>query len=145
VIGKEFSEAVLKRVVDLPEAELSAALTKLTASEFIYEQALYPDLEFTFKHALTQEVAYGLVLVERRQAIHERTAEAIETLFGTGLPEALTNGRPGTSGPGYRPLRSRTTPLSCVRLGPRSRRCRPGLVGTNALAFWLPQSSPEEE
>jgi predicted ATPase len=87
VIGKEFSEAVLKRVVDLPEAELSAALTKLTASEFIYEQALYPELEYTFKHALTQEVAYGSLLVERRQAIHERAADAIEALFGAGLPE----------------------------------------------------------
>jgi predicted ATPase len=87
VIGKEFSEAVLKRVADLPEAELSAPLTKLTGSEFIYEQALYPELEYTFKHALTREVAYGSLLVERRQAIHERTAEAIESLFGSGLPE----------------------------------------------------------
>jgi class 3 adenylate cyclase/predicted ATPase len=87
VIGKEFSEAVLKRVVDLPQAELSAALTKLTAAEFIYEQALYPELEYTFKHALTQEVAYGSLLVERRQTVHERTAEAIEILFGAVLPE----------------------------------------------------------
>jgi predicted ATPase len=87
VIGKEFSEAVLKRVVDLPETELSAPLTKLTASEFIYEQALYPELEYTFKHALTQEVAYGSLLLERRQAIHERAAEAIEALVGSGSPE----------------------------------------------------------
>jgi predicted ATPase/DNA-binding IscR family transcriptional regulator len=87
VIGKEFSEAILERVADLPEGELSAALTKLTTSEFIYEQALYPELEYTFKHALTQEVAYGSLLVERRQAIHERAAEAIEALFGAGLPE----------------------------------------------------------
>jgi predicted ATPase len=87
VIGKGFGEPVLKRVVDLPEAELSAALGKLAASEFIYEQALYPELEYTFKHALTREVAYGSLLVERRQAIHERTAEAIEALFGAGLPE----------------------------------------------------------
>jgi class 3 adenylate cyclase/predicted ATPase len=87
VIGKEFTEAVLKRVVDLPEAELSVAFTKLTASEFIYEQALYPELEYTFKHALTQEVAYGSLLVERRQTIHERAAETIEALFGGGLPE----------------------------------------------------------
>src|SRR4030095_3852727 len=77
VIGKEFSEAVLKRVVDLPEVELSAALTKLTASELLFEQTLSPELEYTFKHALTQEVAHGSLLVERRQAIHERTAEAI--------------------------------------------------------------------
>src|SRR5262249_31536178 len=87
VIGREFSEVVLKRVADIPEGALSAALTKLTASEFIYEQALYPELEYTFKHALTQEVGYGSLLVERRHAIHERTAEAIEALFGTGLPE----------------------------------------------------------
>jgi class 3 adenylate cyclase/tetratricopeptide (TPR) repeat protein/DNA-binding IscR family transcriptional regulator len=87
VIGKEFSEAVLKRVADLSEAELSAALGKLTTSEFIYEQALYPELQYSFKHALTQEVAYGSLLVERRQAIHERAAEAIEALSSTALPE----------------------------------------------------------
>ena len=52
VIGKEFTEAALKRVTDLPEAEL-------TAAEFIYEQSLYPELEYRFKHALTQEVAYA--------------------------------------------------------------------------------------
>jgi predicted ATPase len=60
---------------------------KLTASEFIYEQALYPELEYTFKHALTQEVACGSLLVERRRVIHERAAEAFEALFGAGLPE----------------------------------------------------------
>jgi predicted ATPase len=87
VIGREFSEGVLKRVADLSEGELSAALTKLTASEFIYEQALYPELEYTFMHALTQEVAYGSLLVAQRQAIHERAAEAIEALFGGGVPE----------------------------------------------------------
>jgi class 3 adenylate cyclase/predicted ATPase len=87
VIGNEFSEPVLKRIADLPEADLSAALAKLTASEFIYEQALYPEIEYTFKHALTQEVAYGSLLVGRRQAIHERAAEAIEALFGSVLPE----------------------------------------------------------
>jgi class 3 adenylate cyclase/predicted ATPase len=87
VIGKEFSGAVLKRVADLPETDLSVALTKLAISEFIYERVLYPELGYTFKHALTQEVAYGSLLVERRQAIHERTAEAIEALFRSGLPE----------------------------------------------------------
>jgi predicted ATPase/DNA-binding IscR family transcriptional regulator len=85
VIGKEFSEAVLKRVGDLPEAELAAALTKLTASEFVFERSLYPELDFTFKHALTQEVAYHSFLKERCRALHERTAQAIETLFGDSL------------------------------------------------------------
>jgi predicted ATPase len=87
VIGKDFNEAVLKRVVNLPEGELSASLTKLTTSEFVYEQALYPEIEYTFKHALTRDAAYGSLLLERRQAIHERTADAIEVLFGAGLSE----------------------------------------------------------
>src|SRR4029077_12536745 len=69
------------------EIDLTAALQKLTSAEYVYEEALYPQAQYTFKHALTQEVAYGSLLVERRQAIHERAAEAIEILFGGGLPE----------------------------------------------------------
>src|SRR5438552_16856092 len=55
VIGREFAEPILARVVELPEAELAAALRKLIAAEFIYEEALYPQAEYIFKHALTQE------------------------------------------------------------------------------------------
>jgi class 3 adenylate cyclase len=87
VIGKEFTEPVLRRVGELAESDLPPALAKLIATEFIYERALYPELEYTFKHALTQEVAYNSLLVERRQALHERTAEAIEALFGERLEE----------------------------------------------------------
>src|SRR5262249_39577620 len=60
---------------------------KLAAAEFTFEQALYPQAEYIFKHALTQEVAYNSLLVERRQALHERTAEAIPGLFGERLEE----------------------------------------------------------
>ena len=118
VIGKEFSEPVLKRVVDLPEAELTAALAKLIASEFIYEQALYPELEYTFKHALTQEVAYGSLLVERRQAIHERTAEAIEALFGAGCRSTTLSSPITTATVGTR--RKRLSILSSLDSGPCS-------------------------
>jgi predicted ATPase len=111
VIGKEFSEAVLKRVADLPEAELSAALTKLTASEFIYGRSLYPELEFTFKHALTQEVAYHYShtrntekairysqLAGQRAAQHSANEEAIRHLTTAlellkSLPETLARTR----------------------------------------------------
>ena len=58
VIGREFAEPVLKRVTELPEAELPESLGKLAAAEFIYEEALYPQAEYAFKHPLTQEVAY---------------------------------------------------------------------------------------
>src|SRR5262249_8139512 len=66
VIGKEFGERVLRRVEGFPEAELAAALRGLAQAELVYETALYPEAEYTFKHPLTQEVAYGSQLDERR-------------------------------------------------------------------------------
>jgi len=87
VIGREFTEAVLRRVMDLPETDLRAALQKLAGAEFIYEQASYPELRYTFKHALTQEVAYNSLLSERRLGLHERVGEQIEAIFADRLEE----------------------------------------------------------
>ena len=56
-------------------------LTRLQASEFLYETSVFPDLEYTFKHALTHEVTYASVLLDRRRALHARIVEAIETLY----------------------------------------------------------------
>src|SRR5712691_10723253 len=81
VIGKEFSLSLLKQVVNQPEDSLQRLLSHLRAAEFIYEQPAFPEPEYTFKHALTQEVAYNSLLVERRKVLHERTARAIEALF----------------------------------------------------------------
>jgi predicted ATPase/class 3 adenylate cyclase len=78
VIGKEFSLNLLKKVVDQPEEELQRLLSHLQTREFIYEQPAFPDVEYIFKHALTQEVAYNSLLQERRKGLHERTAQAIE-------------------------------------------------------------------
>ena len=49
MIGREFSEPVLRRVVELSEIDLSVALQKLTGAEFVYEEALYPQAQYTFK------------------------------------------------------------------------------------------------
>jgi class 3 adenylate cyclase/predicted ATPase len=87
VIGREFAEPILARVVKLPEAELAAALSKLRGAEFIYEEALYPQAEYIFKHALTQEVAYNSLLNERRLTLHEHAGDAIEAIFAGGLEE----------------------------------------------------------
>ena len=62
VIGREFSASLLKRVVTQPETELYRQLADLQAAEFIYEQPAFPDVEYIFKHALTQEVAYNSLL-----------------------------------------------------------------------------------
>ncbi|HEV8714255.1 MAG TPA: AAA family ATPase, partial [Candidatus Binatia bacterium] len=87
VMGKEFSLSLLKQVVTTPEESLRAVLAYLQAEEFIYEQPAFPESEFTFKHALTQEVAYHSLLLERRKMLHERTAQGIEGLFGTQLED----------------------------------------------------------
>jgi predicted ATPase len=81
VIGKEFSLSLLKKVINKPEEELSPLLSHLQGAEFIYEQPAFPEIEYTFKHALTQEVAYNSVLIEQRRILHEATALAIEELY----------------------------------------------------------------
>jgi predicted ATPase len=81
VIGKEFSLGLLKQVVDQLEDALQLRLSHLQTAEFIYEQPAFPESGYTFKHALTQEVAYNSLLQERRKSLHERAAKAIEVLF----------------------------------------------------------------
>ncbi|MDX6632122.1 MAG: hypothetical protein QOG26_127 [Solirubrobacterales bacterium] len=77
VIGKEFTRPVLGAISALEEAELDAALASLVDGDFIYEQTLYPEAAYAFKHPLTQEVAYGSLLSERRCRLHAAVAEAI--------------------------------------------------------------------
>jgi tetratricopeptide (TPR) repeat protein len=81
VIGKDVPFPLLHAIVELPEESLRAALTHLQAAEFLYEASLFPELEYMFKHALTQEVAYGGLLQERRRTLHARVVEAIEQLY----------------------------------------------------------------
>ncbi len=78
VIGKQFLEPVLRTVTARAEADLDAALRTLVAAELVYEQALFPERDYAFKHPLTQEVAYGSQLGERRARIHAAVAQALE-------------------------------------------------------------------
>jgi class 3 adenylate cyclase/predicted ATPase len=89
VIGKEFPWSLLKQVCSgragPPEDELRRLLSSLQAAEFIYERPAFPEVEYTFKHALTQEVAGQSLLTEQRSVLHERTAQAIEALYSARL------------------------------------------------------------
>ncbi len=87
VIGKDVPHAVLQAIAEVPETELPQGLARLRAAEFLYETSLYPELEYTFKHALTHEVAYGSLLHERRRALHARIVQAIEMLYPDRLME----------------------------------------------------------
>jgi class 3 adenylate cyclase/tetratricopeptide (TPR) repeat protein len=81
VIGKDVPFPLLHVVSGQPEAELQRRLATLRAAEFLYETRLFPDVEYTFKHALTHEVAYGGLLQTHRRALHARIVDGIEALY----------------------------------------------------------------
>jgi tetratricopeptide (TPR) repeat protein len=89
VIGKDVPFSLMQAITVLSDEELRRGLTHLQAAEFLYETSLFPDLEYTFKHALTHEVAYGSLLHERQRALHAWIVEAIETLHSDRLIEQV--------------------------------------------------------
>jgi tetratricopeptide (TPR) repeat protein len=80
VIGTEVPWPLLQAIADLPEADLYRDLAHLQAAEFLYETRLFPERAFTFKHALTHEVAYNGLLQERRRLLHGRIVEHLAAL-----------------------------------------------------------------
>jgi predicted ATPase len=87
VIGREFPLSLVRQVVPQSEADLYRLLSSLQHKEFLYERPAFLEVEYIFKHALTQEVAYNSVLQERRKVLHEQTAHAIEALYSATLED----------------------------------------------------------
>jgi class 3 adenylate cyclase/tetratricopeptide (TPR) repeat protein len=87
VIGSDAPYALLLAIAELTEEDLRRGLANLQGAEFLYETRLFPDLAYTFKHALTHEVTYGSLLQERRQDLHARLVNAIENLHRDRLDE----------------------------------------------------------
>jgi tetratricopeptide (TPR) repeat protein len=90
VMGRESPLALIRQVATGPEGELEPMLAALQAGEFIYEAPAAASIEYTFKHALTQEVAYNSVLSERRKLLHEHTGAALESLYALQLDDHLS-------------------------------------------------------
>ena len=80
VIGEIVPFRLLRAVSEMQEGELYQRLSRLQAAEFLYESTLFPELEYSFKHALTTEVAYGALLHERRTSLHARIVKALEEM-----------------------------------------------------------------
>ena len=89
VVGKDVSFALLCAIAELSEDELRGALARLQAAEFLYETRLFPDLEYTFKHALTQDVAQRGLVRERRCALHRRVLQALKQQWAGREPEKI--------------------------------------------------------
>ncbi|MDA8136924.1 MAG: AAA family ATPase [Desulfobacteraceae bacterium] len=86
VIGREFAFRILETISDI-QSDLKSGLMNLQGLEFIYEKSLFPELEYIFRHALVQEVAYNSLLINRRKEIHEKIGRAIEQLYPDRLEE----------------------------------------------------------
>jgi tetratricopeptide (TPR) repeat protein len=86
VIGREFTHRLLDRLADI-QGRTEPYLQELKALELIHERRLYPELAYMFKHALTQDVAYNSLLVQRRQELHRLIGQAIEELYADRLAE----------------------------------------------------------
>jgi class 3 adenylate cyclase/tetratricopeptide (TPR) repeat protein len=80
VVGKDVPVALLRAIAEVSDEELRQALTRLRGAEFLYEAHVFPSLEYTFKHALTHDVAYGSLLDDRKTALHAAVVECVERL-----------------------------------------------------------------
>jgi class 3 adenylate cyclase/predicted ATPase len=89
IMGREFVLSLARAVAGKSDDELERLIAKLQLGEFVYEQPSIVDVEYIFKHALTQEVAYNSVLSERRKQIHEHVGHAIEAIYTTSLEDHL--------------------------------------------------------
>jgi tetratricopeptide (TPR) repeat protein len=90
VLGREFPLGLVRNVLRIPTEELDLLLSRLQLGEFIYEQPAFPEVEYAFKHALTQEVAYNSVLSDRRKLLHGRAGAAMEALYANRLEDHLS-------------------------------------------------------
>jgi class 3 adenylate cyclase/tetratricopeptide (TPR) repeat protein len=87
VVGKDVPFPLLEAISEEAQGRLREGLARLQAAEFLYEARLFPELEYTFKHALTHEVAYAGLLQDRRGALHARVLEAMERIYADRLDE----------------------------------------------------------
>ena len=80
-LGRQFSHELISAVASMPQRELDDALDQLVTAELIFRRGSPPDAEYTFKHALVQDAAYGILLREPRRKLHARIAETLEGQF----------------------------------------------------------------
>ena len=89
VIGKDFPFVLLQAIADASPEQLHQSLRRLQAAEFFYEIRLFPELEYTFRHALTHVVAYDSLLPERRRVLHGQVLDELERLDSDRMTERV--------------------------------------------------------
>ncbi len=87
VIGENVPFNLLEAIIEVPDEELRGGLVQLQAAEFLYETSLFPEVEYTFKHGLTYQVAYNSLLMERRRTLHALIVDVMESVYSDRLSE----------------------------------------------------------
>ena len=90
VIGRKSSIGLIREVASGAKAQLDVTLAELEAAEFVYRQRGLIENDYIFKHALTQEVAYNSLLIERRKLLHEKVGQAIESKLDDKVGDQLS-------------------------------------------------------
>jgi class 3 adenylate cyclase len=93
-LGRHFSHELINAVAEMPQNQVDDALVQLEHAELLFRRGVPPDAEYTFKHALVQDAAYGTMLRSRRQHLHGRIAAVLEGEFpevGRTQPEILAH------------------------------------------------------
>jgi adenylate cyclase len=85
VLGRRFPERLLRWVAtqafEVEHFQIDQGLQHLKGQELLLENRLAQELEFFFKHGMMQEVAYNIMLTERKQVLHELAGAALEELY----------------------------------------------------------------
>jgi class 3 adenylate cyclase/tetratricopeptide (TPR) repeat protein len=129
VIGTEFNLGVARAASGKSDDDLNRMLNALQLAEFIYEQPATDDVEYTFKHALTHDVAYNSVLTERRKVLHEGVAHAVESLYAERLEDHLTE-------LAYHFERSSNVPKAVEYLGRTGARAAQQVAHSEAIGYF---------
>ncbi len=87
VIGENVPFSLLQSIIEMPDEQLRRSLGQLQVSEFLYETSLFPEREYKFKHALTYQVAYNSLLMERRRTLHALIVDVVESNYADRLAE----------------------------------------------------------
>ena len=89
VIGRTLPFLLLQAILDPADEALRERLARLQGAEFLYETRAASELEYTFKHALTHEVAYESLLPAQRRDLHARIVDALESWQREGREELV--------------------------------------------------------
>src|SRR2546426_222383 len=89
VVGRHFGISLLSRILEVVPAQVAGHLRELHGLDFVFPSAQEPELMYSFKHALTQDVVYAGVLERRRRHHHAAAGHGLEELYAGRIDDVV--------------------------------------------------------